>query len=257
MSKIFPKEFSDEEILLAIVNKDIIFHFQPIVDRNEEIIVYETLTRLNIKNKIVYPEEFLWIFEKVPLPSFYECLIEKVYSLLLNESFTKKISINISKHEVDNGFFAFLIEKNLKTPIDPKRLIIEITEGTLLDINSLRKVSKIRQEHGFLFAIDDFGVKYATLSHLYQNEDFFDIIKLDGMFLEDVDKIPSRKEGLYHIRKLCHAFGKKTVIEYVDSEYKKQLSLDAGYDYMQGYLFGKPMIIESYEDLMKYNHRTA
>lgn len=258
MQKILQTQFSVEEILAAIVNQDLVFHFHPIVDKCGQIVMYETLTRLKIKNMIVYPKDFLWIFDRVPLPVFYKSLLNKVYSILLNKSFHKKITINISKHEIDNNFFEFLVAKNEETPIDPNRLIIEITENTLMDINTLRIISKIKQELGFSFAIDDFGVGYATLSLLYENERFFDIVKLDGIFLRDLEN-KGRVQGLFHMNELCQAFGKKTVIEYVDTEYKKMLSLKAGYDYMQGNFFGNPQLIEKYEQLteIKLSTRTA
>lgn len=121
------------------------------------------------------------------------------------------------------------------------RVVLEITERAKLeqvdDIGG--KVSRLR-ERGFRIAIDDIGAGYAGLNSFAQLEP--DIVKLDMVLVRSVDQSPMKQRLIRALCTLCAELGMHVVAEGVETPAERDVLIELGCDWLQGYLFAKPAL---------------
>ena len=121
-----------------------------------------------------------------------------------------------------------------------KSMVIEITEGLLLDAN--KPIIDMLNEYrlaGIQVAIDDFGTGYSSLSYLHKFE--MDYLKIDRSFTNKITSSTSDWALCEVIILMAHKLGLKVIAEGVETLEQMELLLSAGCDYGQGYLFSKPV----------------
>ncbi len=116
---------------------------------------------------------------------------------------------------------------------------IEITEGLLLD-NRPEVADKLVlfRAAGLPLSLDDFGTGYSAMSYLKKFQ--IDYLKIDQSFVRDLVTDPGDKAIAEAIIVMAHKLGIKVIAEGVETEEQRQLLIDAGCDYGQGYLFSRP-----------------
>lgn len=152
----------------------------------------------------------------------------------------KPISINFSPMQIhDTNYKNFLIELLKEHDIDPKLIVIEITEGVFLDHkdSTIHLLNELRKQ-GIKIAIDDFGTGFSSLSYITSLP--IDTIKFDRMlslkFLEHED-IGVVKSLVY----LAHSLNLKVVAEGIETKSQVDKLLKAECDIIQGYYYSKPI----------------
>jgi len=127
----------------------------------------------------------------------------------------------------------------VETGIAPARLMLEITEGVLID-NPDEMVRRIEDLHalGVRIALDDFGSGYSNLGYLQRFP--FDKLKIDKSFVSALGHSANGGVIIQAIVALGRALDLKVVVEGVETEQQRVLLRLAGCDEMQGYLFAKP-----------------
>ena len=127
-----------------------------------------------------------------------------------------------------------------------ERLTIEITETTAIDDmdQSIAFVDTLK-ELGCRVAIDDFGAGYTSFKNLKHLA--VDMVKIDGAFVKNLSADKTDAIFINTMAQLARSFGMTTVAEWVGDEATAQLLADAGIDYMQGYYFGKPLMVSEQE----------
>jgi EAL domain-containing protein (putative c-di-GMP-specific phosphodiesterase class I) len=117
--------------------------------------------------------------------------------------------------------------------------MIEVTESSR--IKNLEKVGKVIQSFrtaGHRVCIDDFGAGSAALQYLrYLN---VDVIKIDGLYVREIDKNPNDRTLVKAIQFLCDELKCESVAEMIEGEAQAQLLREIGVDFGQGYLYAKP-----------------
>jgi EAL domain-containing protein (putative c-di-GMP-specific phosphodiesterase class I) len=123
--------------------------------------------------------------------------------------------------------------------IDPRHLILEITETVLLaDLSTAAdELAKIRAQ-GVRVAIDDFGTGYTSIAHL-QNLPI-DSIKIDRSFVSEVDQ-PRDRSLVRMVTDLSHHIGVEVVAEGVETTTQQEVLSGLGCDNLQGFLISKPI----------------
>lgn len=120
-------------------------------------------------------------------------------------------------------------------PSVAQRLVIEITEtAPLHPVAGRAFVSRFRQS-GCRIAIDDFGVGYSAANHIVVGNP--DIVKMDRSMLV---LIRHNAVGRYQLRRLvaqAYEHARDIVAEGVESELDRQVMMDAGIPWAQGYHF--------------------
>ncbi len=150
-----------------------------------------------------------------------------------------KVSVNVSALQVNSGRLVAQVREALAAARLPAhRLVIELTEslpmarsdGVAQTLSDLRAM-------GVTLAIDDFGTGYSSLSSLMKQP--LSLVKVDRSFVQDV---PGEGELLIKATvDVARSFGLKVVAEGVEEPAQRDRLAALGVDYMQGYLFGRPM----------------
>ena len=241
----YKKEYENDiqwihRVDIAIKTNNIIPFFQPIVDKNQNVVKYECLMRLREEDKYYSPVYFLETAKKnKTYKTLTMLMLNNIFDIM--QRFPKyDFSINLSHLDItDDDIVTHLItnltEKNLGT-----RIIFEILEDEgLEDKERFNYFVTTAKEIGAKIAIDDFGTGYSNFNYLLELKP--DIIKIDGSLIENIDK----DENTYAITEAIVNFSKRLgieiITEYVHSKevYETLKTLDI--DYYQGYYFGEPV----------------
>ncbi|KQP14266.1 hypothetical protein ASF43_15705 [Pseudorhodoferax sp. Leaf267] len=138
----------------------------------------------------------------------------------------------------------------------PRRaLTVEITEGLLLDTSAdvANHLVALRAA-GIGVSLDDFGTGYSSLSYLQQYD--IDYIKIDKSFVSGLAPFSNDLVLCKAMIVMAHQLGISVIAEGVETPAQRDLLLEAGCDYAQGFLFAPPMPAERFEAWME-ERRTA
>jgi diguanylate cyclase (GGDEF)-like protein len=158
-----------------------------------------------------------------------------------------RVAVNVSPLQLRNQNFVAEIQQAVSVAPDAAAgLQLEITESVIMqDVNhSIGSLLAIRAL-GVTIAIDDFGTGFSSLNYLAKLP--VDTLKIDRSFVVEMVSATGGLTLVSVIINLAHALKLNTVAEGVETEEQlRQLRL-LGCDEMQGYLFGKPVPVESFE----------
>ena len=147
----------------------------------------------------------------------------------------------------------FLTRILKKYELQPRRLHLEITESAYTE-NPGQIIATVEQLRtlGFVIEMDDFGSGYSSLNMLNQLP--LDILKLDMKFIQNETAKPTNQGILRFIMSLARWMNLSVVAEGVETQAQKEVLLQAGCIYGQGFLFDPPLSAEAFEK--KYLHGT-
>ncbi|HZR73054.1 bifunctional diguanylate cyclase/phosphodiesterase [Bradyrhizobium sp.] len=236
------RRFIERELKRALDEDALELHYQPIVAASDSrILGLEALLRWNhpIRGNIP-PMSFVPIAEECGLMTR---LGEFVLYRALNDA--KRwpdlfVAVNLSPIQVkDRSLFVLVSSMLAETGVDPSRVVLEITEGVLIDDpdQTRGRLEELRNL-GVRIALDDFGSGYSSLRYL-QNFPF-DKLKIDSGFVAPLGKLANSAVIIQAIVALGRALNLSVLVEGVETEEQRVLLRLAGCDEMQGYLFAKP-----------------
>src|ERR1700678_1026555 len=158
-----------------------------------------------------------------------------------------RIAVNVSPLQMRNPNFVADIQRSISVGADAAAgLQLEITESVIMqDVNhSIGSLLAIR-ELGVTIAIDDFGTGFSSLSYLAKLP--VDTLKIDRSFVVEMVSAVGGLTLVSVIVNLAHALKLNTVAEGVETEEQLRQLQSLGCEEMQGYLFGKPVPVEIFE----------
>jgi diguanylate cyclase (GGDEF)-like protein len=150
------------------------------------------------------------------------------------------VAVNLSPVQIRDRWLVDLVAAVMEeTEIAPSRVVLEITEGVLIDNpqDAQARLEALRAL-GVSIALDDFGTGYSSLGYLQRFP--FDRIKIDRAFVASLGASASTGPIIQSIVTLGHALGMKVLAEGIENEEQRVLLRLAGCDEMQGYLFARP-----------------
>lgn len=162
------------------------------------------------------------------------------------------IAVNVSALQFANRQFTQMAAAALHEYAIPRDVIeLEITESALMaDIAHGAHTIDALKQAGFRIALDDFGTGYSSFGYLRTFAP--DTLKIDRSFVADLAVIENDIEIVAGILQLAHALKIDVVAEGVEEAKQRDLLIDLGCEYGQGYLMGKPMPIEQFELSLSY-----
>lgn len=237
-----------EEILREAIEGDGFYLcYQPQIEAGaERLIGFEALLRL--KNHPISPAEFIPVAEQTGLIiQIGRIVTEKAVRQLAEwkekgyGGFT--VAVNFSNRQLrDTEYPEFLQKLFNRYRVEPELLEIEITESIFLKKSeeSLRFMEQI-VDMGIGLALDDFGTGYSAINYLT----FMPIhkMKLDKSFI-DKFSLTEDISTIRNIINLAHGLGLKVTAEGVEIGEQYAVLRRVNCDYIQGYLFAKPMTVE-------------
>lgn len=152
-----------------------------------------------------------------------------------------EVAVNLAARQVlDPGAVTTVAGILSRTGVDPRRVVLEITESMLLDADAIGHRLHQLRALGVLLAIDDFGAGYSSLSYLTRLP--VDIVKIDRSFVERLGGPPGDEVLVRAVVHLARSLGLRSVGEGVETPLQLERLRSFGCDAAQGYLFGRPQL---------------
>jgi diguanylate cyclase (GGDEF)-like protein/PAS domain S-box-containing protein len=255
------QETSDKRMLLAnelhhaLENQQIWVAYQPIIDlQTGKVSKAEALARWqhpSLGN--ISPGEFIPVAEHTGLiveigDFIFKQALQQVEIWQSKYDSEFQISINKSptqiqdKHEYVDSW----VQQIKSAGLNGKSIVAEITEGLLLESNAFINERLLEfRDAGIQVALDDFGTGYSSLSYLQKFD--IDYIKIDQSFVRNLNLSKESIALCEAIVVMAHKLNMKVVAEGIETK-EQLLSLSKiGCDYGQGYLFGRPVSAQVFE----------
>ena len=223
----------------ALKNDKIIPFYQPIVNKNKNIIKYEALVRLIDENgNVLSPFFFLDVAKK---SRFYLEITKRVIDKVIEKIIEKNISIsvNITLEDIEDKDMRQYIFDKLNLIEDKSKITFEIVENEDVKENEIVKefLKKIKNM-GAMIYIDDFGSGYANFDYLIKLEP--NGVKIDGTLIKNIINDKSSQIIVQTIVSFAKEMNIKTIAEFVENEEIFEMLKKMGIDYYQGYYFSPP-----------------
>lgn len=240
------------DLAAAAAKQELMLYYQPQARVSGQIIGFEGLLRWNHPARgLVPPDTFIPLAEE-------NGLIIPIGEWVLREGCREaaswpeplQIAINLSPVQFRHGNLVSLVHTVLlETGLAPERLVLEITEGALMDDYS-RAISILRRlkSLGVRIAMDDFGTGYSSLSFLQSFP--FDKIKIDQTFISNLDRNNQSAAIVRAVLGLGQNLNLLVVAEGVENQEQLAILQQERCDEMQGYLIGRPAPISEYPELV-------
>jgi diguanylate cyclase (GGDEF)-like protein/PAS domain S-box-containing protein len=229
--------------------------FQPIIEvESGRVVGYEALMRLvHPERGIVPPAELIAVAEETgAINRLGGRVLEKALGNLARLSDATGdhdiyLAVNFSPLQFDPSLPVRLAALTTEYGIAPKRIVIEITEATLLHDNpQILTILDEFNRFGYRLALDDFGTGYSSLSYL--NRFPVDIVKIDQSFIR---ALADENQELRHksrmlvegITAISHKMQCTVVAEGIETDEQRRILADFGVDYGQGYFFARPQAV--------------
>ena len=219
--------------------------FQPIVRLADASVVgHEALVRWRHPERgLLAPASFLGVAEDSGLIEAIDWATYRAACLATRGALPAGyVTVNLStRHFREEDFDRRLLALVRETGCDPRRLRVEVTEGTLLgDTDAVVTILSRLRNAGIDAALDDFGTGYSSLGYLHRFP--LRMIKIDRSFVTPLaDPAASRSRAIVEaILALARSLDLEVVAEGVENEAQRVALQAMGCTYGQGWLFGKP-----------------
>ncbi len=246
---------------VALETRQFKIHLQPQYNHSTGMIIgAEALVRwLHPDKGLISPGVFIPIFEDNGFIARLDFYVFEEACRFLRRSLDKNfsivpISVNFTKHDIyAAGFVDGLEAIRKRYDVPAKYLRIEITESVLLgNARFVNEILTALHKLDYIIEMDDFGSGYSSLNVLKDLE--FDIIKLDMGFLSDSDETGRGGTILSSIVNMAKWLGLPVIAEGVETVEQADFLRSIGCDYIQGYLYSKPLPEEEYEKLISASY---
>ncbi len=151
------------------------------------------------------------------------------------------VSINLSSQQFQDPALVKKITQKLEDyQLSPSSISFEIKET--IAVNNQKQFKLLLDKFksaGIKVILDDFGLLPMSLTYLLDLN--IDEVKIDKSFIATVNNDKGSHALVDAIFKLTHALGFKATAEGIETEAQQDTIIDLGCDYMQGYLFSKPI----------------
>ncbi|MGI9622453.1 MAG: putative bifunctional diguanylate cyclase/phosphodiesterase [Acidimicrobiales bacterium] len=237
----------ESQLRAALDNGEIVMHYQAIVDPlSHEPAGYEALIRWNHPEKgLLGPGAFLEVAEEAGLIHLIDSFAlrstcQQIAKWVREYPVARNLYLTTNWSARHLGRFVQQVEQVLaETNIDPHQLVIEVTEGFLLE-DSEGSVEALHQLKtlGVQIAIDDFGTGYSSIAYITQFEVAY--LKIDRSFVSKLPEDEASAAVIGAIADMAMRLGIKLVAEGVETDEQIAMLASLGTPNLQGYRFAKP-----------------
>ena len=153
-------------------------------------------------------------------------------------------AINLSGVSLNDGSLTdFVMDQFMKTKVPPGKVIFEVTETAAIErLSTAEEFLRVMKDFGCRFTLDDFGTGDSSYDYLQQLA--VDFVKIDGMFVKELETSASDYAMVKSITEIGHCTGKKTIAEEVENEATLNKLKEIGVDFIQGSLVEEPKLLQ-------------
>jgi EAL domain-containing protein (putative c-di-GMP-specific phosphodiesterase class I) len=239
--------------------EDLVLLYQPIHDaRTREIVAAEALLRQRRESGEIREAGIITAAAEDAPPRDLFALDSIVVEKALRDAArwhdrtpNVRLHINLSPREFQEGHVLERLTKLVTgCGIDTHRLAIEITETSYIEhpdetMHVLEELKKL----GIQLWLDDFGTGHSTLTHLQKFP--VDGIKVPADFVGCIEENKRCRAITKALITVAHEIGTKVIAEGVEREKQRESLMRWGCDYIQGFLFSKPMPLDKLETTLR------
>jgi diguanylate cyclase (GGDEF)-like protein len=234
-----------------------VLYYQSQRDVNHRITGAEVLLRwIHPERGLVAPNEFIPLTEDTGLIiPIGQWVLESACRQLATwgkdeQTMHLSIAVNISVRQFrQTDFVAQVLAALADSGANARRLKLELTESLLMDdVEEIIGKMTALKRHGVCFSLDDFGTGYSSLSYLKRLP--LDQLKIDQSFVRDVTVDPNDAAIASTIVALAHHMGLDVIAEGVETAAQADFLVSIGCCAFQGFLYGQPVPIAKFEQLL-------
>ena len=211
----------------------------------------ELLIRLNDQGEVISPDSFIPTAERYNLmPIIDEWVISNTFEFIKKykekHNSDLRVSINLSGQSLSEDSILNLITEKLTAnrSLYKDTICFEITEtAAIANMSKAREFIAQVKKMGCTFSLDDFGSGLSSFSYLKNMS--VDHIKIDGIFIRDINTDPINRIFVESIHNISKIMGIKTTAEYVENEEILNCIKSIGINYAQGYHISKPIPVKN------------
>ncbi|MFT5542847.1 MAG: diguanylate cyclase (GGDEF)-like protein [Glaciecola sp.] len=234
----------------AVENDRFTLYYQEITPMvAEETKKIELLIRLvGLDGKIKPPAQFIPVAERFHIiTEIDKWVLRKAFSSIVDMPDNVEVAINLSGDFIVKSNAADIIKKYAtEYQITPSKVCFEITETSAIsNLESTQALIASLKPLGFKFALDDFGT--GTSSYEYLKELAVDYVKIDGIFVRDIDKDDISRKMVESIAGIAQAKGIKVIAECIETAESLEILRAINIDYYQGYYAHVPESLENFK----------
>lgn len=241
----------ERDLRQAVISQEFELWYQPIINAvNGKVIGLEALIRWHRDNTIVMPGDFIKIAEETGLIMTIgnwalanACAFAAILRREGYQDFT--VTVNLSVVQLMRSDFTDWVRRTIADAgLPPGSIGLEITESVLIDSfeANIGKLTELR-DLGVKIYLDDFGTGYSSLKYLQHLP--VDVVKIDKSFTAGLTADPSERDFIGPIIALARQAGLQVVAEGVETEYQYGKLIKYECDFVQGYLFSRPVPADS------------
>ena len=247
----------EKKIRTALEQKQFELYYQVQVDSDNRPVGAEVLIRwIHPERGMISPADFIPFAEEtgliMPIGQWVvnaACLQLKAWQNMPIAS-ALVLAVNVSAKQFHQQDFVEQVQIAIERHnINPALLKLELTESMLLhDIDDIIIKMGVLRDIGVRFSLDDFGTGYSSLQYLKKLP--LTQLKIDQSFVRDISSDVSDRAIVRTIIVMAQSLDINVIAEGVETIEQRQYLFDNGCFYYQGYLFSKPLSIDSFEALL-------
>jgi diguanylate cyclase (GGDEF)-like protein len=247
----------ESKLLNSIEKEELFLVFQPQYDTvTKQLRGFEALARWHSRELgFISPIQFIPIAEETKfINSMGKWIIKTVCEKFkyIRDKYDIDIimSLNVSPVQLAEPLFAETVKDILKeTGVGGQFLEFEITESVF--ISSMENVIEVLNELkdiGIHIALDDFGTGYSSLSYVQLLP--IDTLKIDKLFVDSINVKDTKNHIVGSVINLFHDMDISIIAEGIENKIQLEYLKNHGCDYVQGFLWGKPLNEEGLNQLL-------
>ncbi|WP_236860740.1 putative bifunctional diguanylate cyclase/phosphodiesterase [Candidatus Reidiella endopervernicosa] len=236
----------EDRIHQALENDRFVLHYQPIVNlKSGAISHYEALLRmLDDDDTLIPPGAFLDTAERFGLiRDIDRWVVEqtiRTQGVSEKRGEPVKLAINLSGRNFGDNDFLELVRNTITiSNADPHAIIFEVTETVAVEnLDKARSFINDLRELGCSFALDDFGVGFASFHYLKNLN--VDYIKIDGSFVRNLHQDSTDQVFIRAIHDVARSLNMTAIAEFIENDEILAILQEIGIDMGQGYYLSRP-----------------
>ena len=252
----------EQDLRDAIERAELSVHFQPVVCLHTGALLgLEGLARWTSEaHGSVSPVEFIELAERTGMiTALGTCILRQAVERaaawrtagLIGEGVT--VAVNVAAQQLaDPNFVPTVLGALEEFGLPTTGLCLELTESAVMaDVEVAQGTLGLLRTLGVTLAIDDFGTGHSSLARLRSLD--ATVLKLDRMFILDLEEDERSVEMVQSVVHLAHALGKRLVVEGVELPTQLNILRRLGVDAAQGFYLGRPQPAEAMEGFLRIN----
>ena len=248
----------------SLERKEFVVYYQPVVSlKTGKVRELEALVRWNHPERgLMLPSDF------IPVAGESDLIVD-IGRWVLEEACSQvrrwqdrhpgdlplQVDVNLSARQFHEPNLVQVVAEILaETDLDPQSLKLEITENVILENSQATSaVLEALKSLGIQLSIDDFGTGYSSLARLKHFP--IDTLKVDGLFVADLDSNIEGEAIMAAMIGLAHALGLTVVAERVETAEQLQRLYKMSCDMVQGFHFSSPLSAATMETFLRRNQQ--